>query len=147
MALRVIFYNSLLLLVLVYAMARGGRSERAAALILFVCSLLTKLIYLIPAADRFGDVEYAVLLVDAAGLAGFTWVALKSDRFWPLWIAALQLIGILVHLSRMIEPAMLPTAYAFLLAIWAYPQLALIAYGTWHYHRRRLRMSVSSPSC
>lgn len=140
---RIIFYNGLLLLVFAYAMAKGGRSERAAALILLVGSLLTRAIYMLPVADRYGDVEFSVLLVDAAGVIGFTWVALKSDRYWPIWIAALQLIAMLVHLAKLIEPSMMRTGYAFLLAIWAYPMLALIAFGTWSHHRRQRRMSSS----
>jgi hypothetical protein len=139
---RILLYNGLLLLVVIYAMARGGRSERAAALIMLAGSLLTKVVYA-PFANRFGDVELTVLLVDAAGFVGFTIVALKSDRYWPIWIAALQLIGMLVHLAKLIEPAMLRTGYAFMLAIWSYPMLALIAFGTWSHHRRQRRMSSS----
>lgn len=134
--LRVAIYYALLLAVTGYAAGRGGRSERAAALVLLAGSILTR-IALTPAAHRFTGFEANALLVDLAVLAGFTVIALRSDRYWPIWLAALQLIGVLAHLAKLADPAMMRTGYAFLAAVWSYPMLALIAFATWSRHRLR----------
>jgi hypothetical protein len=133
--LRVVIYYALLMSVVAYAFRRGGWPERAAALTILVGSVLTQ-VALSPFAGRFGGVEFSVLLVDLAALAAFVALALKSDRYWPIWIAAFQLIGVLAHLARMADPTMMRTGYAVILALWSYPMLALIAIGTWRHHRR-----------
>lgn len=140
--MRVIFYYSLLTLVLVYALARGGQSERAGAAILFIGSVLTDVAF-VPGILHFISVERGVLAVDVAVLAGFVILALRSDRYWPLWLAALQLIGTLAHFAKLADSTMMPVGYAFLLAVWAYPMLALIGFGTWSRHRRSRRTSGS----
>lgn len=133
--MRNLIYFALLLSVMAYAFARGGRPERIAALVAFVASLLSHAAFS-PAISRFAQVEATVLAVDVAVLGAFVALALKSDRYWPIWIAALQLIGVLAHFARLVDPSMMRTGYAFILALWSYPMLALIALGTWRQHRR-----------
>jgi hypothetical protein len=91
-----------------------------------------------PAAGRFATVELGVLAVDLLVLAAFVAVALKSDRYWPLWTSALQFAGVLVHLARLADPEMMRNGYAFLLAVWSYPMLVTIAVGT-RAHRQRVK--------
>lgn len=141
--MRVLIYTAILILVSAYAALRGGRPERIGAAILFVGSFLTLAAYS-PAASRFGAMELRVLAVDVLALLGFVILALRSDRFWPLWVAALQLIGTLGHAARLLEPGMLPTGYAFILAVWSYPMLAIIAAAVWQRDRRRSRAQSSS---
>lgn len=140
--MRVLLYYTLLLLVTAYALTRGGWSERTAALVLLAGSLLTDLAF-VPGVPHFVGVEKGVFAADLATLAGFVFVALKSDRYWPLWIAAIQLIGVLAHFARLLDPDMMRTGYAVLLAFWAYPMLALIALGT-RSHQLRIRRTSSS---
>lgn len=134
--MRVALYYALLLVVLAYAVARGGRDERVGVGILLVGSVLTHVAFS-PMAGRFSEVEVSVLAVDLAVLAAFGALALTSDRYWPLWIAAFQLIGVLAHVAKLAEPEMFRTGYAFILAVWSYPMLGLIAWGTHNQHRQR----------
>ena len=120
-----------------YALLRGGWPERAGALILLAGSILTAAA-MSPAAGRFATVELGVLAVDLLVLAAFVAVALKSDRYWPLWTSALQFAGVLVHLARLADPEMMRNGYAFLLAVWSYPMLVTIAVGT-RAHRQRVK--------
>lgn len=78
-----------------------------------------------------------VLLVDLATFGGFAFVAVQSTRFWPLWVAGLQLTTSLGHLLKTIDVTLLPTVYAAALIFWSYPILLILAIGTWRAHRRR----------
>ncbi len=80
--MRNIIYYALAVLVLAYAFARGGKSERAGALIVLVGSLLTDLA-IAPGMARFVMIEFHAVAVDVAALAAFVILALLSDRYWP----------------------------------------------------------------
>ena len=123
-------------LVVLYAVVRGSRDERHVALICVVGAVVTTLA-LSPLAERFRGVERPVMLVDLAVFVGFLAVALRSERFWPLWVAGLQLTTIMGHALKGIDSSLLPRAYAAALNFWAYPIVIILAVGTWRSHRRR----------
>ena len=75
-------------------------------------------------------------MVDIATLAAFTYVALRSERFWPLWISGLQLTTSVAHFFKVIDPTLLPMAYSAAARIWSYPILVILAVGTWRSQRR-----------
>jgi hypothetical protein len=68
------------------------------------------------------------------------WLALRSDRFWPLWVAGLQLTSSLGQILKIVQPDLLAMVYAASLASWSYVILLIIAVGTWR-GRRRLEQS------
>lgn len=128
-------FRILLVLVVLFAFLRGSRDERQVALICMVGAILTTVV-LSPLAQRFESVEARVMVVDLVVFAGFLLVALRSERFWPLWVAGLQLTTILGHLLKGLEGDLLPRAYAAALNFWAYPIVLILAIGTWRNHRR-----------
>ena len=131
-------FRILLLLVVVYALARGGRDERHVAIICAVGARVTSLV-ISPLAQRFEGLEIQVLLVDLAVLVGFVTVALRSERFWPLWVAGLQLTTMLGHLFKQMESDLVPQAYAAALNFWAYPIVIILGIGTFRTQLRRTR--------
>lgn len=131
-------FRILLILVAAYAFWRGRRDERQVGLILVLGVIATELV-LPPVRERFAAVETNLMLVDIAVFAGFLWVALRSDRFWPLWIAGLQLTAILGHLLKTVDSDLFSRAYAAALVFWAYPMLLILAVGTWRGERRMIR--------
>jgi hypothetical protein len=127
-----------------YALLRGGAPERIGAAIIILGSALT--VALGSAwAHRFEHVETGIVAVDVAVLLGFVLLAVFSDRFWPLWVSALQAIGVLTHLARALEPNLMPWAYGVALAMGVYPMLLLVALGTWR-HRKRMATGAADPS-
>ena len=130
------FFRIFFALVALYALLRGQRDERQVGLIMVAALLATELV-LPPAHERFESVETKLLLVDLAVFAGFLWVALRSDRFWPLWIAGLQLTMLLGHALKILDADLFSKAYAAALLFWAYPEVLILAIGTWRTHRRR----------
>lgn len=132
---RMIIFNSLLLTVCAYAMWRGRSEERMVALACILATVATVVVKG-PIQLSYSSVEIGVLLVDLMALAMFTFVALKSDRFWPLWVSGLQLTTSIGHLLKAINPDLVPIAYAAAGRIWSYPILIILAVGTWRVHHR-----------
>jgi hypothetical protein len=137
-------FRILLALVALYALVRGKRDERQVG-ITFVLGVIATELVLPPARQRFAGVETHLMLVDIVVFGGFLWVALRSDRFWPLWIAGLQLTAILGHVLKAIDVHLFARAYGAALVFWAYPMLLILAVGTWRNHRRTQSASDAAP--
>ncbi len=63
-------------------------------------------------------------------------IALRSERFWPLWVAGLQLTMSMSHLMKAIESDLIARVYAAAAVFWSYPILIIIFIGSWRTHRR-----------
>src|SRR4051812_49654193 len=142
--LNTIVYLVLLIACCVYASLRGGAPERIAAAIIAVGSVLTYAV-MPTAATSYNDVRLDAFLIDLACLVGFLILALRAERYWPLWVTALQIIEIAGHGVKLADPDVIRRAFAFALAFWSYPMLLLIAIGTWR-HQGRLARFGTDPS-
>jgi hypothetical protein len=120
-----------------YALWRGRGDERVAAAVCVLASLVTYFI-IGPKLGGFYSFETGVLVVDMAAFAAFVSVALSSSRFWPLWVAGLQLTTLLAHVFRLASSDLIPVAYAAAGRFWSYPILLILVIGTWR-HQRRIR--------
>ena len=141
MPTNVLVYTALMLACWGYAVGRGGVPERIGATILVVASFLTAAV-IDDGRGSFRGVEIGVVVVDILCSLAFVLLALHADRFWCLWIAALQIGGTMGHAVKFVDPGIIPRAYAFTLAIWAYPMLVLLVAGTWRHQRRLARFGV-----
>ena len=127
-----------------YAFVRGGAPERIGMAVYAAGSVLTYVAVSAPPI-RFKGVEVGVFIIDVCVLISFTVLALRANRFWPIWVSALQGLGVLGSLAMLLHPRVIPWAYAVVLSIWSYPILLLMATGT-HFHQRRLKRSGADPS-
>lgn len=130
-------YYAILLAVCAYAFVAGRSDERIVASICALASVLSALV-VAPLGSRYSNVEAGIFLVDVAAFAGFTFVALRTERFWPLWIAGLQLTTIIAHALKAIQLDLMPQAYAAAARFWVYPIFLIIVIGTWRSHKRRV---------
>jgi hypothetical protein len=126
-----------ILLVCAYAFLAGRSDERIVAGICAIASVASAIV-VAPLGSRYSNVEAGIFLVDVAAFAGFTFVALRTERFWPLWIAGLQLTTIIAHALKSVQLDLMPEAYAAAARFWVYPIFLIIVVGTWRSHRRRL---------
>lgn len=132
---RFIIYNALLFGACGYAWYRGRADARIAAAVIFIGSFLTFALRSHWAAS-YSSLEGGIFAVDVLALLGFVYVAMSSDRFWPLWVSGLQLTTTMGHVMKAIQSDLLPLAYAAALRFWAYPILIIIAVGTWRSQQR-----------
>lgn len=137
--MNILIYLSLLTISCSYALWRGDRDARIAAIVCIVATGLT-VILLTPGSTRYELVESGVMVVDLATLAAFITLALFSQRFWPLWVAGLQMTASAAHALKFIDNALVPLAYAVAERFWGYPILIIIAVGAYRGHRRRSRL-------
>jgi hypothetical protein len=132
-------YYTLLALVSAFAFWRGRTDERVAAAICIIATFASNIVY--EPSHGYGGVEVGIFLVDAATLAGFTVIALRSERYWPLWLAGLQLTTVFAHAMKAIQLDLMPQAYAAAARFWVYPIFLIIVIGTWRSYRRRMDVS------
>jgi hypothetical protein len=138
---RLIIFNVLLLGSCGYALWRGTRDAQVVAIVTLLASLASYAL-----VSRYTDVEFGVMVVDILTFCAFTAVALKSDRFWPLWISGLQLTTSFGHLLKAWESQMVPIAYAIALRSWSYPIQIILAVAVWRSQRREVPDHRTAPS-
>jgi hypothetical protein len=128
-----------------YALWCGRKEERIVAVACLLAVVLTKFV-VSPLSGRYAGVEAGLVAIDLAMLAAFVAIALQSERFWPLWVAGLQLTGSTAHMMKHISPDLLPKAYGAAAALWSYPILIVLAIGVWRGRRRDLRQGDPAPT-
>jgi hypothetical protein len=139
--IRLIIFNVLLLGSCAYALLRGTRDAQIVAVVTLAASMASYAL-----VSRYAQVEFGVLAVDILTFLAFTAVALKSDRFWPLWISGLQLTTSFGHLLKAWEDQLVPIAYAVALRSWSYPIQIILAVAVWRSQRRKLPDHRAAPS-
>ena len=101
-------------------------SDEKLAAIACVLAIVATRAAISPVAERYTGVETGLLGIDLALLAAFVAIALRSERFWPLWIAGLQLTNSMAHLMKVVDSDLMPRAYAAAAVFWSYPILLII---------------------
>ncbi len=132
--IRFILYGALMWGVCLYAFFRGGRAERIAAACLLVATYATALVAK-PMAMRFQGVEIPIMIVDGSFFLVLLGISLKSEKFWPIWLTAMQGLTVFSHLAPYV-PHVLPWAYGNALAVWSYPMLIVLGAAVYQHHRR-----------
>jgi len=135
------YFPALLLICCLYAFVAGGSPERIGAASYAIACIATRLLFAMQ-STKFRSVEFGVFIVDVLVFVAFVILALRANRFWPIWIGALLGLGVLAHLARWAGPGTIPWAYQLVASIWSYPILAIIAIGTWRHQRRLARFGV-----
>jgi hypothetical protein len=134
---RYIIFWAILLISCGYALWRGRKYERIAAGVFLVATLLSFLSHLSLRAG-YTAMNAGEIAVDSAVLIAVVAIALLSDRFWPLWIAGLQLVDSMAHVMKVIDVKLPPWGYAIAERFWSYPILVILFIGAWRQHRRSI---------
>ena len=113
----------------------GGFDEKMAAVGFLLATLASNLAN----TSYYGHTETGILIIDVALFVGLMVIALRSDRFWPMWAAAFQMVAVTVHIASLTETGAFAPAYAVGLIFWSYPVLIALMVGTWLEARFRVR--------
>lgn len=119
------------------AMWRGSSPERASS------SVLLGMVIVQLVARNIAGLGHSYLaldpvsfLVDSLGLALFVAIALKANRFYPLILAAAQLVAFMAHPVRMLVEPVSSLAYYLLVAMPFWFQIVVLALGIGRHIRR-----------
>ena len=119
-----IISNLSLVLVCAYALWRGQSVERWGAVLTFADWTLTPLVQDL---SHLHGAQLEIFAVDAAYVLGLSVLALRSDRFWPLWAAAFMILEVIMHVAMLVDHQVRARAYFIGMEIWSY--LSLIPLG------------------
>ncbi|MDE8652258.1 hypothetical protein [Novosphingobium album (ex Liu et al. 2023)] len=136
----IVLFVVLMLAVSGYAGWQGGVPERVAAASMCIAMVATASTN-IDAALAFAQVQWALLWIDVGLLVALTLIAIFADRFWPLWLAGMQLVAVAAHGARGYDAAIVPLAYWWLIGKTSYPMVALLWLGV-RRHRQRRRLAM-----
>src|SRR4051794_8594701 len=96
------------------ALTVGGREERLTGGL-----LLARQIVAYFALDRtWPDVQWALFALDSTTFAIFLVLALRSAKFWPLYLCAFQLLSVGTHFGKLLDRGTQQWAYITALLIW-----------------------------
>jgi hypothetical protein len=123
----IIAFAVLFFITIGFAFWRGRADERMAATAIMFAAVFSP----IAKASGFSSPETGILGIDLALLVFLIVLALRSDRFWPLWAAGFQVVGTTIHLATFVEVDIWPPAYMTAQSFWAWPVLAALLAGTW----------------
>jgi hypothetical protein len=143
--LRVILFDLLLFGVCGYALLKGGKDARIVAAVCIAANFASAAVKA-PVATSYSSFETGVFAVDLLTLMAFGFVALTSDRFWPLWVSGLQLTTSMGHLIKAAAGDLGSIAYAAALRFWSYPILIILAVAVWRSQRRARAARVQTIS-
>lgn len=142
---RYLIFWAILFLTCGYALWRGRKYEQLSALI-FIAASVASVIARSSVDERYLTVARTDLVIDSLVLMALVAIALRSDRFWPLWVAGLQLTISMSHALKAIQPDLLPLAYAAAERFWSYPTLFILFVGAWRQHRRHIAEQLPAPT-
>lgn len=132
---RFVIFWAILLICCGYALLRGRKYERLAAILFLSATVLSVLAHMQLWAG-YSVMNAGEVAVDTVVLVVLIGIALASDRFWPLWAAGFQLVGSMAHLFKALDATFAPWGYAIAARFWSYPILFVLLIGTWRQYRR-----------
>lgn len=121
------------------ALTKGAAPERLCAGILLAIPIVDQLHHLaIGGSVLYRKVDLGHMAIDSLVFCALLPIALRANRFYPLWIEGAQIISIIAHLYRMAIAEIDRIAYDVMQIMPSYIQLLAMALGlAFHVSRRK----------
>ena len=126
MQLSQLCWDVVLFLSAAYSLYRGGRSEKIAAVAFCLTFLANTLSY----QSAWHHMHVLPILLDMLLVSLLLWIALRSDRWWPLAAVAFQLVAALARLAPVLDLGTRSLAAYVGVIGWDYMTLAALVAGT-----------------
>lgn len=138
------FFLVALLAVCAYLCLSGGRTGRWTALIALVTAVAAQIVAV--TAHSVPELQFRMFLCDLVTLAAFGTIAMMSNRWWPLWITAMQFNTVLAETAILLSPVFRYTFFYAMSTIWAVPTMTAMVVGTFLDSRHDTRAARPNPS-
>ena len=113
------------------AFIRGGLEEKLTAVSMLINVSVTHVLR----DYSWPQVQLAGFAVDVLSLVLLLAIALRTYKFWPLAAAAFQLLMVLTHIAKMIDPGLGQWSYMTAIVIWTYLLMIALGVGVWNCRR------------
>jgi hypothetical protein len=87
--------------------------------------------------------QWGAFGADVCLLFLLTAIALRSPRFWPLFAAAFQLLCVVIHVARMMDPGVRAWAYATGQVIFSQWVFFAVGVGVFTHWRRNRQVAAA----
>jgi len=115
------------MIVCVLAVWRGSDDERLASAGLLAAWAISMVAF----RAKSEDTQWAIFAIDFSLFALYLFIALRSVRFWPLFLAGFGLLMVITHLAHAFDTGISGWAYWTAARVWNYLCLFTIGYGAW----------------
>jgi hypothetical protein len=139
--MRLILFLTLLGVSVIYALRRGGEPERAAAVVFILMTISDPFVHALTPLSYI-KLDPGHFIIDFTGWVLLLAIALRANRFWPLWVSSLQTVSLIAHIAKLLDYSIHPVGYAIMQVASSYPLLLILIIGTYN-HEKRLRQSGS----
>lgn len=130
--------RSLLAFAILFGLRKGDEPERLFAIILAAEVPLDLGNHAAYGYPSWFAVNPGHFVIDLWVLITMTWVALRANRGWPLWVCAMQVIVVTAHLGKLFEIDEARRSYWLMSQAPGLAQMVTLILGT-HAHVKRLR--------
>jgi hypothetical protein len=138
-------FPTLLILAVAFVTWFGGHEERLALAVLVSAYLVTFAVMRFDGEGNWLDPPVWIGIADFSAFAVLAALAIRSNRFWPLPLAALHLLPALTPVLAQLGQGLVSHAIGVSQGIWSYFQLAILIFATAR-HRRRMRRLSATPT-
>lgn len=141
--MRTTIFLALLAFSIIYALRKGGKPERAAAIVFVLMTISDPFVHALTPI-QYTKLDPGHFVIDVAGWTALLAIALHARRFWPLWVSSFQTVSLVAHVVKFLDYTIHPVAYGIMQVAGSYPLLILLMIGTAN-HQRRLAVNGSDP--
>ena len=123
-----------------FAVRKGDEPERLVAIIFVGMYGFDIANHLIFGDPTWFEVNPGHFVIDVWALLTMTWVALRANRGWPLWLSATQLIVVMAHFAKLLEIDEARRSYWIMTQATPLVELIGLMIGTWSHMLRQQRI-------
>ncbi len=115
-----------------FAVLKGGRPEKITGVVFMIAALISS-----QSADyRWIEPQYAIMAIDGTMFVFLVVVSLMADRWWPMFAAGFQLLGLVIHAAFAAQERVISLAYMTALLIIGYAVFVALGVGAFAHWRR-----------
>jgi hypothetical protein len=138
-------YKGVLMATVFFALRKGDEPEQLTSLMLLTAVFADSVNHWLFGTPNYFTINPGHLVLDCWSLIVMVWVGLYANRGWPLWVAALQMIVVAGHLSKLFDISEIRRGYWVMIAVPGYFQLLVLWIGLVAHMRRIDRIGRHAP--